>query len=366
MSDFPLNLQVKSRLRLHIDFYMIAVVLNFTIWAAISFSDYINWPVEFIVNFLLAEIFQTFVETGVLFAFSVAISQACILIFKRYNGMEVKRVAYEMALLFFMNFAAVYLMSMAYVHFSGHTDTLYRIRIIAIDGTVMSFMSTGIVISYLYSLWEKRVEVDHRLQIQAMEDKNRAIKARLDKLTLELDPHYIFNGLSTLSGLITTDPQVADEFLAKFSSTFRYLLDNRDNYVMTVKEEYRFMKKYADLLCYRYGNIDLNISPEIAEVNGLIPTASLQVLVENAIKHNAHTSERHLCIDVYFDNGFVAVRNDIIPLAFAPVSTKVGLNNLSERYSYLSDRTIRVENDGTSYLVKLPVLHDEDIFDVEI
>lgn len=366
MSDFPLNLRVKSQLRLHIDFYMVAVVLNFMIWAIITFKDYINWPFEPMVNFLLAEVFQTFIETGILFLFSVAISQLCIQIFKRFNGLEVRRVAFEIALLFFLNFTAVYLMTALYVKLTGHVDTLYRIRLIAIDGTVMSFMSTGLVISYLYSLWEKKIEVEHMLQIQAIEEKNRAIRARLDKLTLELDPHYIFNGLSTLSGLITTDPSTADEFLAKFSSTFRYLLDNRDNYLMSVKDEYRFMKKYADLLCYRYGNIDLNISPDIAEVGGLIPTASLQVLVENAIKHNAHTSDRHLGIDIYFNNGYLAVRNDIIPLAFAPVSTKVGLNNLSERYSYLSDRTIRVSNDGKSYLVELPVLHDEDIFDVEI
>lgn len=363
MSDFPLNLRVKSQLRLHIDFYMIAVVLNFLIWAMISFNDYIHWPFHFMVRFLLAEVFQTFVETGILFFLSVFVSRGCLELFKKVGSFETKMVAPELALLFILNFIALYLIAIVYIWLTGHTDALFRFRIIAIDGTVMSFISTGIIISYLYTFWEERREYARRIESQALEQKNTAVKARLDKLTLELDPHYIFNGLSTLSGLITTDPEVADEFLAKFSSTFRYLLDNRESHLMSVKDEYRFMKKYADLLCYRYGNIDLDISEDIAEVNGYIPTASLQVLVENAIKHNSHTSDRHLKIDVYFNNGYIAVKNDVIPLEYAIDSTKVGLTNLSERYSYLTDRTVKVTNDGQVFCVELPVLHEEDLLD---
>ena len=363
MSDFPLNLRVKSQLRLHIDFYMIAVVLNFVIWATISFSDYINWPLNFIVRFLLAEVFQTFVETGVMFCLSILVSRFCLFIFKKAGSFRTEAVAFELALLFILNFMVLYLIAIVYVRMSGHIDTLYRIRIIAIDGTVMSFISTGILISYLYTIWEERKEYARQIELQAIEQKNTAVKARLDKLTLELDPHYIFNGLSTLSGLITTDPEAADEFLAKFSSTFRYLLDNRESHLMSVRDEYRFMKKYTDLLCYRYGNIDLDISEDIAEVSGYIPTASLQVLVENAIKHNAHTSDHHLKIDVYFNNGYIAVKNDIIPLEYAIDSTKIGLNNLSERYSYMTERTVKVSNDGQTFCVELPVLHEEDLLD---
>ena len=364
--DFLLDLSKDRRaiISQHLEFFLVAVVLNYVVWIVICLKDIVTWPSSFVTNFLLAEVYETFIETLVLYSFSVAVTHLAIIFFTKGEPSS-KRLTLLFFGMFLTNFAAAYIASAVYLSIFKDVGDLFRARIIAVDGTVVSFLSAGIVIIFLNARSEKyklmNIEAEKQVEIQ----KQAAIQARLDKLTVEVDPHYVFNCLSTLSGLIIEDPDAADVFLGKFAKTFRYILDNRNNHVMPVQDEYEFLLQYVDMLTYRYEHVNINICDDFLDLKGLLPSMALEMLVENAIKHNVHTSDHQLNIAIFEKDGYICVRNNFNPVGLAEASTKLGLTNIIERYNYLSEREVKVSNDGVYFLVEIPLLYDENLVDDE-
>ncbi len=185
----------------------------------------------------------------------------------------------------------------------------------------------------------------------------RNVEMQKELLKLQLDPHFVFNSLSTLTELISEDPELAEEFTLKFSAIYRYIVNQLNKDTVTVAEEIRFIRDYCDLLAIRHPrHYDFQIDEQLEQDGGLILPMSIQILVENAVKHNSHSARQPLPVHIFREGDYVVVRNERIPLkGVLPYTTKIGLKNLAERYALLGLQPI-VEGTETQYEVKLPVV----------
>jgi len=183
-------------------------------------------------------------------------------------------------------------------------------------------------------------------------------QAELEALKNQIDPHFIFNSLNTLSFLITRDPKSARLYNDTLARVYRYILSNKDRDLVLLREEIEFISNYFYLVKIRFADaicMVIEITDLSAE-NFLIPPISLQALVENAIKHNEFSEKKPLAIDVYIASDYVIVRNVMNRRTNPQPTSKIGLSNLDNRYKLLTKRNIQVENNFESFTVKLPIL----------
>ncbi len=197
--------------------------------------------------------------------------------------------------------------------------------------------------------------------IEAEKFKTLTSEARLESVNSQLNPHFFFNNLSTLSALIYQDAQAADQYLQKLSEIYRYILKNKNNELIPLAEEVDFLKKYLDLLTIRFQE-SLNFSLSIAPISlsKLIPPAVLQLLVENVVKHNYFTRKKPLEIVITSDDVSLRIYNKKQPKEVVEYSSGVGLQNISERYRFLNNK-IRIENETDHFLVELPLIDDQTL-----
>jgi sensor histidine kinase YesM len=183
-------------------------------------------------------------------------------------------------------------------------------------------------------------------------------QAELEALKNQIDPHFIFNSLNTLSFLITRDPQTARLYNDTLAKVYRYILGNRDKDLVLLKEEVEFISNYFYLLKIRFSeavNMEIEIT-DLAAEDYLIPPISMQTLVENAIKHNEFTDSNPLTISVSVSSNYVVIRNVIKPKQYASPTSRIGLSNLDNRYKLITSRNIIIENNFKFFTVKLPIL----------
>jgi sensor histidine kinase YesM len=183
-------------------------------------------------------------------------------------------------------------------------------------------------------------------------------QAELEALKNQIDPHFIFNSLNTLSFLITRDPQNARLFNDTLAKVYRYILGNKDKDLVLLREEVEFISNYFYLIKIRFReavNMEIEINDLSAE-DFLIPPISLQALVENAIKHNEFNDKSPLTIHVSISSNYIIVRNAVQPKAYILPTSRIGLNNLDNRYKLITKRNIVIENNFNFFSVKLPVL----------
>jgi LytS/YehU family sensor histidine kinase len=170
-----------------------------------------------------------------------------------------------------------------------------------------------------------------------------------------VNPHFLFNNLNTLSSLITTDPEVAEKFLNRLSSIYRYILENSQNSKVPLNSELTFIRDYFDLYRIRdEGKISLSIDTPGSELFLIIPV-SLQILIENAIKHNMATREKPLKIKIYIENQSIVVRNNLQRMSAPLKSTKIGLKNLAERVKLVTGKDLVIEESNSEFIVKVPL-----------
>lgn len=183
-------------------------------------------------------------------------------------------------------------------------------------------------------------------------------QAELEALKNQIDPHFIFNSLNTLSFLITRDPKNARLYNDTLARVYRYILSNKERDLVLLREEIEFISNYFYLLKIRFADaicMVIEITDLSAE-NYLIPPISLQALVENAIKHNEFSDKKPLSIDVSISSDYVIVRNVMNRRSNPQPTSKIGLSNLDNRYKLLTKRNIQVENNFESFIVKLPII----------
>ncbi|MBV6644015.1 MAG: histidine kinase [Cyclobacteriaceae bacterium] len=186
--------------------------------------------------------------------------------------------------------------------------------------------------------------------------KNEQLITRFESLKNQVNPHFLFNSLNALSSLVYENQEKAVDFIRKLSDVYRYVLDQRDKEVVPITNELIFLEAYVYLQKIRFED-SLEFSLDQEDMNGtmVIPPMSLQMLVENAIKHNIVSEDDPLKIEVYLQNQYLVVENNL-QVKKVKDSTGIGLQNIKSRYQYLSDRPIEVNKDDKKFVVKLPVL----------
>ncbi len=181
--------------------------------------------------------------------------------------------------------------------------------------------------------------------------------AKFESLKNQLDPHFLFNSLNVLTSLIEENPKQAERFTTKLSKVYRYVLEQKDKDLIPLEEELRFAKSYMELLKMRFEDgISFSIPETVSNPELKIVPLSLQLLLENAVKHNSISSKNPLSIRIFEENGYLVVQNNISPKASLEQSTKVGLKNINLRYGLVSNAKVEITNTNKLFKVKLPLL----------
>lgn len=184
-----------------------------------------------------------------------------------------------------------------------------------------------------------------------------AASAKFDALKNQLDPHFLFNSLNVLASLIEENPKQAQKFTTSLSKVYRYVLEQKNKELVPVEEELAFARTYMNLLEMRFeDSIVVDIPKRSSHSEYKVVPLSLQLLLENAVKHNQVTSSKKLHIKIYEDGNRLFVKNNIQEKQVIKKSSGVGLQNIKQRYGLLVDSEVRIENDGQYFQVGIPLL----------
>jgi sensor histidine kinase YesM len=181
--------------------------------------------------------------------------------------------------------------------------------------------------------------------------------AKFESLKNQIDPHFLFNSLNVLSSLIEENPENAQRFTTSLSKIYRYVLEQKDKELVSVEEELSFAKTYMNLLKMRFENsLFYELPQTISNPDAKVVPLSLQLLLENTVKHNVVSEQRPLHIRIFIEGDYLVIQNDYQKKEVLQSRQGVGLQNIISRYDILTDRKVRIEQDDENFTVYLPLL----------
>jgi len=181
--------------------------------------------------------------------------------------------------------------------------------------------------------------------------------AQFESLKNQIDPHFLFNSLNVLSSLIEENPDNAQRFTTSLSKIYRYVLEQKDKELVSVAEELAFAKTYMNLLKMRFENsISYELPSDFENPEAKVVPLSLQLLLENTIKHNVASEQKPLHIKIYIENNYLIVENNLQKKEVLQDRKGVGLQNIVNRYGLISERKVLVEQTAEAFKVKIPIL----------
>lgn len=194
---------------------------------------------------------------------------------------------------------------------------------------------------------------------EAEELRKTNSQAQLQLIRSQINPHFLFNNLNVLSGMVIKDNPDANKFIEEFSKVYRYVLNTQDKELVELRSELEFIHPYLFLLHKRFDEgLTVNIQiPDQYKTRHVVP-AALQMLIENAIKHNVVSRNKPLHIDIHANGDqTLIVRNNLQPRSVAEPSTRIGLQNIMKRYELISGKNVVVRKTEEVFEVSLPLLH---------
>lgn len=226
---------------------------------------------------------------------------------------------------------------------------------VSLNGNAAAVLCTLLIVALyesVYFMSELRKSVEEKEML-----KRESLQAQLNALKIQVNPHFLFNTLNTLIAVIPDNPRQAVDFVQQLSKVYRHILEVKDEPSISLKEELEVLEAYAFLLKTRHGD-NLAISIRVAEekLRQKIVPLSLQILMENAIKHNIVSAARPLHIDVCTENGRLIVSNNLQKKNQVIESTGIGLENIRNRYRLLGGRQVEVEEGPASFTVRIPLI----------
>ncbi len=302
---------------------------------------------------------------GCIYAFSNGVAIFAVNI-KTYNWLrkkhlKTKKLFQRLSILFIVtniNAAIIGCLLVLFFYFILNHFGNQPLNVILFNNTVVGIVINSfavIVIESYYYFKQWKISL-----VQTEQLKKENILSQFEALKNQIDPHYLFNSLNTIYSLIDTDPGKAKEFITKFSKTYRHVLDVKEKIVVSLKDEIEFLNSYIFLQEIRYkGNLEILISIDAQKLFKYIPPLSLQMLVENAIKHNIISEKKPLKIEIFIKNNSLIVKNNLQSKDATKESTKIGLNNLTERYRHISKILPEFFIKDNEYVAVLPLLNDE-------
>ena len=220
---------------------------------------------------------------------------------------------------------------------------------------ISALLVSALVIT-IYEALSFYLQLEHAIAEKA-ELERQNVESQLEGLRNQVNPHFLFNSLNTLVYLIPEDADKAVRFVQQLSKVYRYVLESREARVIPLREELEFLKAYIFLLKERFGD---NFRANLRDLNGAagsgIVPLTLQMLFENAIKHNVISTEKPLMVDVFVENNHLVVRNNLQRKNQVMDSTGVGLDNIRARYRMLTDQDVDVIVSREYFTVLLPLI----------
>lgn len=219
----------------------------------------------------------------------------------------------------------------------------------------MSLTISVVITAIFYTVYYVKSKQDTKVKEQKVIAGTAS--AKFDALKNQLDPHFLFNSLNVLTSLIEENPDKAQQFTTSLSKVYRYVLEQKNKELVTVDEELKFAKTYMSLLKNRFEDSIVFEIPEHAQnPDSKVVPLSLQLLLENAVKHNVVTSSKPLHIKIFETNGSLVVENNLQPKQILKKSSGVGLANIRQRYQLLTNRKVIINQKANSFAVALPML----------
>ena len=226
---------------------------------------------------------------------------------------------------------------------------------------LLKLSTTGLIVvlyGKIYQMHYKQQEIE----VENERLKNENLTWQYNTLVNQVNPHFLFNSLNSLSMLVREEKKEdALVYIDQMSDTYRYIIQDGTAEMTTVENELRFLEAYKYLLEIRYaGKLHINVEVDNALYTCKLPPLSIQPLIENAVKHNTITSAHPMRINITSEEGYIVVANTLTPKLEPESSTGIGLSNLSHRYELLTGRNIVVENNGATFTVKLPITNPDN------
>lgn len=213
--------------------------------------------------------------------------------------------------------------------------------------SIMGGLTFGAII-FIFVQWQEALKREQKLKEENLIFQNETLRS-------QVNPHFLFNSLNTVSALIVTNPVEAEMFISNLSSVYRYILDNGQKDKVLLQSELDLVNRYFDLHRVRdEGKIVLSIDYSDPDDYKILPV-SLQILLENAIKHNMATREYPLKISIYIEEGYIIVKNNLQRKTSQLKSTGIGLKNLSERLRLITGKDLIIEETDEFFTVKIPL-----------
>ena len=236
--------------------------------------------------------------------------------------------------------------------FQSISYSVYFVKFLFVNSVLIII---GLLYSILLNIYREKKQIE--LENERLRSEN--INAELSTLKEQINPHFLFNTLSSLNAVIATEEKKDSiEFVEKMSDVYRYILESNSQNLVQLKDEIRFIKAYYYLLSKRFHdalNLDINIDTKLYETK--IPPMAIQLCVENAIKHNKISSKHILNIKIFVENNYVIICNNL-QIKNVRDSHGIGLLNLKKRYKLIAEKDIMINKTDDSFNVNLPIISE--------
>ncbi len=210
---------------------------------------------------------------------------------------------------------------------------------------------------HFFSNWQDTADEKAALEIQTARLEQEKAEVKYHQLKNQVDPHYLFNTLTSLDGLIHTNPELASDFVQHMAKVYRYVLQHKESEVVNVYEELDFIEHYIELLHIRYGDgVEICKNVSNGAQDRCIVMVTSQMLIDNAIKHNIVQPSEPLKIEIWDEGDYLIFRNNKQLRKQIATSNGTGLAQLRELYSYLTEQEIIISDTDAHYTIKLPLL----------
>jgi len=220
---------------------------------------------------------------------------------------------------------------------------------------VESSVITFIVLLVFHSLHFYKIYQENKVTQQKI--IAGTANAKFESLKNQIDPHFLFNSLNVLSSLIEENPDNAQRFTTSLSKIYRYVLEQKDKELVSVEDELSFAKTYMNLLKMRFENsLFYELPTENINPDARVVPLSLQLLLENTVKHNVVSEQKPLHIRIFIDGDYMAIQNDLQKKEVLQDRQGVGLLNIVNRYGIITDRKVKVQEDEKNFTVRIPIL----------
>lgn len=335
------------------------ILINVLIGLAVSliFVDDFAFTAHWMRRFLIEYFLYSFLISCLL---SGGINRLIIFSSRRISWLEspIKRLAFD----FFVVVAYTFLVSLILTTFFAiYVWGFLTWATISWWGLIQStllpiLIALGITIFYTSRSflleWKRAV-------VAAEQMKNEHLAGQYQGLKNQLNPHFLFNSLNVLSSLIYEDQDQANKFLEELAHIYRYVLDVQDERLVDLSRELAFSRSYLELQKLRFGEKLIYEIGIFDEADKMLPPLSLQLMLENCVKHNKASQKNPLHIHILEEDGYLLVRNNVDYRAHTEPKSGIGLQNIRKRLAYLTDKPLKVDSGNGNFIVGIPLIYNE-------